>query len=267
MALTPGGSRLPHNIWSEPKRELEPVAPYGRGASMNQDFLSERFFEALIGGDREASRQVARDAEPEFGGPEGVLSELIWPTYEKLDKLHRADQLSRLAFQFATRLLRAMVDQYAARLPAALRNQVTVSIFCGESVGEELGAQMAVDVLESAGFTVRFGGGGIAADEVLAHVHETRPDILLMFCAAASDLPGIRSLLDTLREINACPTTRLVVGGGVFNRAPGLAEEMGAEVCVGSPIELADAIVRARRGGVAQQIERKPAALEKRRAA
>lgn len=235
---------------------------------MNQDFLSERFFEALIGGDRELSRQVAREAEPEFGGPEGVLSELIWPTFEKLDKLHRNDQLSRLGFQFATRLLRAMVDQYAVRLPAALRNQVTVSVFCGESQGEELGAQMAVDVLESAGFTVRFGGGGIASDEILAHVHENRPDILLMFSSAASDLPAIRILLDTLREINACPTTRLVVGGGVFNRAPGLAEEMGAEVCVGSPIELADAIVKARRGvPVTQQIERKPAVLEKRRAA
>lgn len=235
---------------------------------MNQDFLSERFFEALIAGNREASRTAAREAEPEFGGPEGVLSDLIWPTYEKLDKLHRNDQISRLAFQFGTRLLRSMVDQYAARLPAALKNQVTVSVFCGGTDEEELGAQMAVDVLESAGFTVRFGGGGIAADEVLEHVHESRPDILLMFSSAAGDLPGIRTLLDTLKEINASPTTRLVVGGGVFNRAPGLADEMGAEVCVGSPIELADAIVRARRGGtVTQQIERKPAVMEKRRAA
>lgn len=235
---------------------------------MNQDFLSERFFEALIAGDRDASRQVARESEPEFGGPEGVLSELIWPTFEKLDKLHRNDQLTKLSFQFATRLLRSMVDQYAVRLPAGMKNQVTVSVFCGATDEEELGAQMAVDVLESAGFSVRFGGGGIASDEVLAHVHESRPDVLLMFSSAASDLPGIRILLDTLKEINASPTTRLVVGGGVFNRAPGLADEMGAEVCVGSPIELADAIIRARRGGtVTQQIERKPAVMEKRRAA
>ena len=93
-------------------------------------------------------------------------------------------------------------------------------------------------------------------------------DKVASFDAYPFNLPAIRILLDTLREINACPTTRLVVGGGVFNRAPGLAEEMGAEVCVGSPIELADAIVKARRGvPVTQQIERKPAVLEKRRAA
>lgn len=235
---------------------------------MNQDFLAERFFESLIGGHREESRAIARDAEAVFGGVEGVLRDLIWPAYEQVDKLYRNDQLSTIAFQFATRLLRTMADQYAVRLSAGAKNNTTVSVFCGGSDGEELGAQMAVDALESAGFTVRYGGGGVAADEILAHVHETRPDVLLMFAAAASDLPGIRMLMDTLREINACPTTRLVVGGGIFNRAPGLAEEMGAEVCVGTPSELAEAIIESRRTpAVAQQIERKPTVTATRRAA
>lgn len=235
---------------------------------MNQDFLAERFFESLINGDRDQARAIARDAETEYGGPEGVLHDLIWPTYEQVDKLYRNDQMSKIAFQFATRMLRTMADQYAVRLPTTPRTATTVSVFCGGSDGEELGAQMAVDALECAGYTVRFGGGGVASDEILTHVHESRPDVLLMFASAASDLPGIRILLDTLREINACPKTRIVVGGGVFNRAPGLAEEMGAEVCVGSPAELADAIIATRKipTHASQQIERKPQVLQRKAA-
>ena len=55
------------------------------------------------------------------------------------------------------------------------------SIFavCGPSETEELGAQMAVDLLEQAGFDVSFAGGNIPSDEVLAIVHENKPDVLL----------------------------------------------------------------------------------------
>jgi MerR family transcriptional regulator, light-induced transcriptional regulator len=238
--------------------------------NMNQDFLTERFFEALIHGNRTQAATIALEAEANFGGTEGVVSDLFWPMYEQLDKLYRGDQLSTLAYQFATRLLRSLTDQFADRLPRTARPATSVSVFCGTTLGEELGAQMAVDLLHAAGCNVRFGGGGVASDEILAHVHETRPEILVLFAASASDLPGIRMLVDTLKEIGACPNTRLIVGGGVFNRAPGLADEMGAETHVGSPRELAEAVLEERRAiplgqGVAQQIERKPAA--RRRAA
>jgi methanogenic corrinoid protein MtbC1 len=239
---------------------------------MNQDFLTERFFEALINGNRTQAATIALEAEPLFGGTEGVVADLFWPTYEQLDKLYRGDQLSTLAYQFATRLLRSLTDQFADRLPRQSRPATSVSVFCGATLGEELGAQMAVDILHAAGCSVRFGGGSVAADEILAHVHETRPEILVFFAASASDLPGIRTLVDTIKEIGASPNTRLIVGGGVFNRAPGLADEMGAETHVGSPSELADAVLAGRRTislgqGVAQQIERKPAAVARRRAA
>jgi hypothetical protein len=36
---------------------------------------------------------------------------------------------------------------------------------------------------------------------------------------------------------------QIVVGGGVFNRAPGLAEEIGADVSANSPRELLEKLV------------------------
>lgn len=64
-----------------------------------------------------------------------------------------------------------------------------------------------------------------------------------MFCSAAADLPGIRGLIDTLRDVNACPETQIVVGGGVFNRAEGLAEEIGADLWASTPLDLVESIV------------------------
>lgn len=211
---------------------------------MNTEVLVERFFETLINGDRPASRQVVKDAEREGYTPRDLVTELFWPTYEMIDRLYRNDQLTCLAHHFGTRLLRQLVDQAAAKLPVATTSaRRSVLAFCGPAESEELCAQMAVDLLESGGFSVRFAGGGIPNDEILAQVHETRPDVLLMFGSAPGDLPNIRSLIDTIREIGACDGLQIVVGGGVFNRAEGLAAEIGADLWAAHPLELVDAML------------------------
>lgn len=208
---------------------------------MNHELLQEQFFETLINGDRPASRTLVESALAD-ATPERVISELFWPTYDLIERLFRNDQLTRMSHHLSTRLLRVLVDQMTARLERQGSNGRSILAFCGPSEGDELGAQMAVDILESRGYRVRFAGGGIANDEILAQVHETKPDILLMFAPAASDLPNIRALIDTLQEIGACPNIQFVVAAGVFNRAEGLAEEIGADLWASTPRELLDVL-------------------------
>lgn len=206
---------------------------------MQQEQLSERFFEALITGDRPMARAVAQQARTAMGGPLELITDLFWPTHQQIEKLYKADQLTRMSHHMAVRLLRQLIDQNAATLTFDYSKGKSILAFCGPSENEELGAQMAVDVLESSGFEVRFGGSGIACDEIMARVNEDKPDVLMMFCSAAADLPEIRGLIDTLREIGAASGTQIAVGGGVFNRAEGLAEEIGADLWACSPMEMA----------------------------
>lgn len=210
---------------------------------MAQEILVERLFEALVNGDRNTARSIVEEAIHDGAGPALVLTNLFWPTHELIDRMHRADQLGRIGYHFSTRMLRVLIDQTSARLPRQNFNGKTVFACCGTAEGEELGAQMAVDLLEASGFRVTFGGGGIPADEILSHVQENQPDYLVMFCSAASDLPGVRQLVDQLREISACKSTKIAVGGGVFNRAEGLADEIGAKMHANSPLELVRLLV------------------------
>lgn len=236
---------------------------------MNQDFLSERLFEALINGNRGEARRTIEQAKETLGSAQGVLTEVLWPTHEHVEKLFKTDQMTRLAYQMATRILRQIVDTLGGQLDCRPSNGKTVAVFSGTTHGEEVGAQMAVDMLEAAGFSVQFAGGGIAHDEIVAHVNATQPHALVLFSSSASDLPGIRVIVDTLRDINGSPDTKLVVGGGVFNRARGLAEEMGIDVYVPDPLELAVALLGGERASRAAglSIEQKPAKLKLRRAA
>ncbi|MDX2116981.1 MAG: B12-binding domain-containing protein [Planctomycetota bacterium] len=218
------------------------VVPAAR-SNAGQEILVERFFETLINGDRVASRNLIREVSDQGTDAQTILTGLCWPTYELIEKLYRADQMTKLSYHLATRILRQVVDQQARDLKFAPRNGRTVFACCGSSESEELAAQIAVDILEAGGFTVTFAGGGLPADEILGQVHERKPQTLLMFASAASDLPGIRSMIDTLHEIGACPNMQFVVGGGVFNRAEGLAEEIGADLWASDPLDLIDLMV------------------------
>jgi methanogenic corrinoid protein MtbC1 len=210
---------------------------------MSQDILVERFFETLVNGDRQAARSIVQETLDGSVTPEMLLTDLYWPAHEMIEKLYKSDQMETVSYHLATRLLRMLVDQGAARLTVPTTKNKTLFAACGPSQGEELAAQMAVDLLEAQGFDVTFTGGGIPADEILAQVQNRQPDVLLLFASAASDLPGVRTIIDTLKEIGACRHTQVVVGGGVFNRADGLAEEIGAHQWAYSPADLVDLLV------------------------
>lgn len=217
---------------------------------MSQDVstLVERLFEALISGDRRQARVVVAEAIRSAGdlaSPALLISGLYWPAYELIERLYRNDQLTRLSYQLSTRLLRKLVDGAGAELSATPPNRANARrIFaaCGPTEGDELGAQMAIDLIEAAGYEVTFAGGGLPSDEIMAQVHESKPDILLLFASGASDLPGIRGIIDTLRSMNASPNTRVVVGGGVFNRAEGLAEEINVDLYCATPMQLVETL-------------------------
>jgi methanogenic corrinoid protein MtbC1 len=207
---------------------------------MGQQVLVERFFETLIVGDRQAARAIVDECISADVAAEAILDKLFYPTFEMVQKLFRNDQLSKVAHHYATRLLRSLTDQLQLRYATAERNGKRVLLLCGPSEPEELAGQMAADLLEASGYEVFFAGGGVANDEIFAQVGELRPATLVLFGSSPSDLPHIRTLIDQLHDQGTCPTMQIVVGGGVFSRAEGLAEEIGADAWAYTPTELVE---------------------------
>lgn len=205
---------------------------------MDIEITIERIFHALITGNRSEARQIMAETRQAGMTAEDAAHSLFWPVLEMINQLYRADQLTTLAQHYATRLLRTLIDQAQAEYEQKEQRGRKILMFSGHNETDELAGQLVSDLIEADGYEVYFGGGGIANDEILAEYGEHRPDVLLMFASAPGDAPNIRQLLDTIRGIGACPDAQIVVGGGVFNRAEGLAEEIGADLWARSPQEL-----------------------------
>lgn len=192
--------------------------------------LSRNYLEPLLAGDRAACRSLIDGALSVGVEPVELLTSLVWPTMELLQSLYREDRISQSALNLATRLNRSLTDQISARLSRKPANDRKVLIFCGNDEPEELGGQITADLFEADGWTVRFAGGGVPDDEVLKLIGDTRPDLLVMFGTLPSGVPAVRKLIDYLREVNSCPEMQVMCCGGIYKRAEGLAEEIGADL-------------------------------------
>jgi methanogenic corrinoid protein MtbC1 len=212
---------------------------------VNKDVLIETLFQSLISGDRVVCRQLVNETVEAGMSAEELVTDVFWPVYELTERLHRSDQITRMAHHLSTRLLRSFVDQAATRYTQHAPCGRDVFALCGPTDADELAAQITVDLLESRGYGVTFAGGGIAYDEVIAQLGDAQPDVLLLFASAPSDLPGIRYMIDKLREIGTCGDLQIVVGGGVFTRADGLAEEIGADLWANDPVAMLKAMAEA----------------------
>ncbi len=202
---------------------------------MQRQVLLERFFTALISGDRAQSRGIVDEVLAADVPAEAVIERLLWPTLEHVETLHRNDQLSDTAHHYATRLMRMFADQIQLRLEQKERRGKRVLLVCGPDEQTELQAQLAADCLEADGYDVYFAGGGIANDEIVAQLGELQAQVLCVFGGSASMVPFTRQLIDHIRETTVCPNVQIVVGGGIFNRAEGLAQEIGADLWARDP--------------------------------
>ncbi|QDU71404.1 cobalamin B12-binding domain-containing protein [Mucisphaera calidilacus] len=202
----------------------------------------ERFFSFLISGDRRQAHSLVDEALEGVNDPVEIIANLIWPCLEQLHKLNREDQLTNLAYHYATRLLHQVIDQIQPKLPSRGRRNQRILLTCGDELLEELAAQLATDLLEADGYDVFLAGGGVANDEIVEELGSINANRLVVFGVIPATVPQTRQLIDRLHDIGVCPNLQIIVGGGVFNRAEGLAEEIGADLWALDPIELVEVI-------------------------
>ena len=224
---------------------MVPVAKWakeGKGNSNGDEIMIKqeilaRYLEPLLRGDRRACRTVIEEALQSGIPANSVYVEIVWPIMVEIEKLLRADKITLIQEHLATRVNRTIVDQLQNKLPRRPGKNRKIVVCCAPDELQELGAQMMKDLFESDGWEVRFLGGGLTNDDVLAYVHEYGPTILLIYGTAPKQAPDVRRLIDTIKSVNAWPNMRIMVSGGLFNRAEGLWQEMEADLYAATALE------------------------------
>ena len=199
--------------------------------------ILERYLDALLQGDRKRSRAVIEEALQSGTPANSVYVDIIWQIMVEIEELLRSERITATQEHLATRINRTIVDQLQNKLPRRPSKNKKITVCCAPAELQELGAQMMADMFESDGWDVKFLGGGLNNDDILAFINEHAPDILLIYGTTSKQAPVLRQLIDTIKDINAWPNMRIMVSGGLFNRADGLWQEMGADLFAATVLE------------------------------
>ncbi len=204
--------------------------------------LLTQYLQPLLAGRRAECFEIISRAADDGWEAKSLINDVLWPSMSQVDRLYRDDRITCVIEHMATRINRTVADQLQARLPRAVANGKRVIICCAGGFREELGAQMVADLFQSDGWEVFFLGGGIPDDELLMLIGQKRPDALVIFGVEPAETPLTRRVIELIREVDSCPTMNIVVAGGVFNRADGLWQEVGADAFAPDADEVVHAV-------------------------
>jgi methanogenic corrinoid protein MtbC1 len=197
---------------------------------MVREDILERYLDSLLNGDRKNSRVVIEETLQTGAPTNMVYMDVIWPIMVEIDSLRRQERISPAQEHLATRINRTIVDQLQNKLPRRPAKNKRIVVCCAPDELQELGGQIMADLFESDGWEVKFLGGGLTNDDILSFVHEYAPDIMLVYGTSPKQAPAVRRLIDRIKEVNAHPNMQIMVSGGLFNRADGLWQEIGADL-------------------------------------
>ncbi len=197
---------------------------------MPSHHLLESYMPPLLSGNRIACRTMVMQEASRSKNVTPLYHDLLWPAMERVEALFRGDRINTAAEHMATRINRSIADQLQSHLIQMDRTGKTIVITCADGEPEELGAQMSADLFEARGWEVYYLGSGVPNDEIYTLIGQIRPNVLLVFGTQPQGVPGVRHMIDMIREIGVNPTMNILVSGGVFNRADGLWKEVNADL-------------------------------------
>lgn len=196
--------------------------------SVDQDVLSslqERYLAAQLAGNRREALRLLVDEGLLRGVPlQDLHLKVLQPAQYEIGRLWQENRISVAQEHLATAISQLAMAHLYRHLPRDPPNGKVVMLSCVEGELHEVGARMASDFLEMAGFDVRFLGANVPTAHLARMVREQVPDLLALSVTMTYHLPALRAAVEAVRPV--VPSLPIAVGGLAFSWAPGLDQEL-----------------------------------------
>lgn len=188
--------------------------------------LRDSYLSAQLAGNRREALRLLVDEGLLRGVPVPSLHlEIIQKAQWEIGRLWQENHISVAQEHLATAISQLALSHLYRHLQRDPPNGRTVMLSCVEGELHELGARMASDFLEMAGFDVRFLGANVPVEHLVREVVASRPDLLALSVTMTYHVPALRKAVAAVREVS--PMLPMAVGGLAFTWMPGLEADLG----------------------------------------
>lgn len=194
-----------------------------------KDGLAERLWQAVVGGDEHTAARVVHGALADGVDEETLLLEVIAPVQEKVGVEWAADRITVAQEHAATAINERVVAslahsrQQSREYGAPYRGRVTVSCVDGE--WHAFPARLVAEVLALCGWRVDYLGAQTPTPHLVAHLHHTNPDAVLLSGSLPTHLPTAHAAITACQAVGV----PVLAGGRAFGPDGRHARALGAD--------------------------------------
>ena len=216
--------------------QTAPAAAGGRAPADDRVVaLRERYVAAQLAGDRQEALRLIREEGLERGlDAPRIALEVIMPAQAEIGRLWQENRIGIAEEHLATAISQLVVSTLYSHFPRAASNGKRVIVACVEGEQHEIGARLAADFLEMAGFVVHFLGANVPTDSLVAMVRTELPHLVVLSSATTLHLAAMRSAISRIRLVGGAALP-IAVGGGVCAWVQDLADIPGVS-CTGTDV-------------------------------
>lgn len=194
--------------------------------------LALRYLNLVLAGQREAASRLILDAVDAGISVRDVYLEVFQPVLYEIGRLWQINEISVAVEHYSTAITQTVMSQLYPRIFTAQKNGLTL---VATSVGAELheiGIRMVADLFEIEGWSTFYLGANAPTTAVVAAIQEQTASLLALSATMSAHVAQVASIIEAVkRDSGADPF--ILVGGAVFNRAPGLWKKVGADATAG----------------------------------
>lgn len=200
----------------------------------------DRILDAALSLDEQGVYRLVVEALA-VGSVETVAKEIIQPVLHQIGERWAEGTLSVTVEHFASNVLRSQVAQLVRVSPPPVRSG-RIMVACAPGEWHDIGALILTLFLRRRGFDVIFVGASVDPSDFVAAVTGIRPDAVLISASRSDTALRLRSMVN---EISGTYRGLLAVGGGAFERDPGLHDVFSGLHFAGGASEVTPMLERA----------------------
>jgi methanogenic corrinoid protein MtbC1 len=201
--------------------------PGDAGNARELSGVQQLYLQAVLQGRRQAAVSLAVETVRQGHSLPDVYADILQESMYEVGRLWQSNRITVAQEHMATAITQHVIAHLFPLFPAAPSQRGRMVITGVEGEQHQVGPHMVADVLESAGWDVRFLGANTPMASVLQAIEEHRADVLGVSATMLFNLPNVRRLI---AEAHAVPgrNLRVIVGGSAFRATPELYREVGA---------------------------------------
>lgn len=200
---------------------LTPFSPHGH--------LASEYLLVLLEGDRQRASQLILDAAQEGENVPDLYLKVLAPAMVEAGRMWLTDEITVAEEHFitaTTKMVVSLLRRYAPPQPCHGKTVIAAAVMGNL---HDLGLQMVADFLEMNGWRAIYLGANMPIEDLVQAVNFYKADLLGLSVALTTQLPTLKTTIETVRQSEQGASVKVLVGGAALAGLEDLGRQCGAD--------------------------------------